>query len=260
MSYRGSGGEPPPAGGGSKFQKAIHYFSEKVKTAKGTELKKVGIFTVGVGQKDVPIVVLDRTVDYAVRIHPRFKCKGIFGNYAVCISKTDARGCPLCAPLDQDGGRWFLCMTVIDRSKWTQPNGKNKGKVYTDNRKLVLIPNPQVEELQRIGEKVGGWRGAKFDVSRAKEQKSSRIGTTWFPDSKMSEEQMKATFEKAAAEYGLPVEKFLEPLNYDEILKPKSFEELKVIAQEVATDTPESTGDAADGESQDSEAETAIQY
>lgn len=259
MGFRGPGGEPPVGGGGSKFPKAAHVFIEKVKGAKGAEPKKVGIFTAGVGQKDIPVVVLDRVVDYATRIHPRFKHKGVFGNYAVCISKTDARGCPIDSPLNEDDGRWFLCMTVVDRSKWTQTMGKQKGRVYTDSRKLVLIPYGQVEDMQSIGTKVGGWRGAKFDVSRSKDQKSSRIGTTWFPAGTMTEEQMKATFEKPAADYGLPVEKFLEPFDYDQVLKAKSFEELKVIAQEISSDTSAVADDSEEPETE-AKAETAIEY
>lgn len=259
MAFRGSGGDPPTSGGGGqRFQKSIYFFGEKIKGPKGPELKRVQLFKVGVGKKDIPVVVLDRQLDYAVRIHPRFKAKGIFGNYAVCISRTDTRGCPLDGPLNEEGGRWYLCMTVIDRSKWTQTVGKQKGRVYTDIRKLVLIPYGQVEEMQQIGAKVDGFRGAKFDVSRSKEQKSSRIGTTWFPSGKMTEEQMKATFEKAAADYGLPVEQFLEPFDYDQVLKPKSYDELKVIAQEIASDASDVIDGGEDGGVDDEE--TALEY
>jgi hypothetical protein len=258
MGYRGTGGEPPPAnkGAGGQFKKPAYFFGEKVKGQKGPELKRISPFKVGVGQKDVPVVGLDEKLDYAVRIHPRFKAAGVFGNYAVCISKTDSRGCPLDAALNEEGGRWFLVGTVIDRSKWSPPNpsAKNKGKVWTDNRRLLLIPRPQVEEMEGIVQKVGGFRGAKFFVSRTSEKTSSRIGTTWFPDGKMTEEQMKQAFEKAAANYGMPVEKYIQPFDYDSILKAKPYVELQKIAQEIAADTSDMK-DEGDGEGDDGEGE-----
>lgn len=269
--YRGSGGEPPPAntGGGQQFKKAAYFFGEKVKGAKGLEQKRISPFKVGVGKKDIPVVVLDEKVDFAVRIHPRFKAAGVFGNYAVCISKTNAQGCPLDAPLDEEGGRWFLCMTVIDRSKWSPPNPgpKTKGKVWTDSRRLVLIPRPQVEEMEGIGQKLeGGWRGSKFFVSRSSEKTSSRIGTTWFPNGKMTEEQMKTAFEKAASDYGMPVEKYIQPIDYETVLKGKPYEVLQKIAQEIAADTSDVKDDGGDGESDgesepvEDEAEAQIDY
>jgi len=272
MAYRGTGGEPPPAnkGGGGQFRKPAYFFGEKVKGPKGPELKRISPFKVGVGQKDVPVVGLDEKLDYAVRIHPRFKAAGVFGNYAVCISPTDSRGCPLDAALNEEGGRWFLVGTVIDRSKWTPPNpsAKNKGKVWTDSRRLLLIPRPQVEEIEGTVQKVGGFRGSKFLVSRNSEKISSRIGTTWFPDGKMTEEQMKAAFEKAAATYGMPVEKYIQPFDYATILKGKSYDVLQKIAQEIAADTSDmkdddgSEGDDGEGEPIEAgqDAETPVQY
>lgn len=247
-TYRGSGGEPPTpnSGGGGGFKKAAYFFAEKIQGESGPELKKIPVFKVGMGKKDIPVVVLDRGLDYAVRIHPRFNARDVWGNYAVCINKTDSRGCPLDEPLNETSGRWFLAATVIDRSKWVQPNGKNKGKVWTDKRRLVLIPRPQEEEMQDIMGKVGGPRGAAFDVSRSSDQKSSRIGTTWFPTGKMTEEQLLSTFEKAAAEYGMPVEKFIEPIDYDTVLKGKSYDQLLQIAEEINSDSADSTDASAE--------------
>lgn len=259
MGYRGSGGEPPPPnnGGGGQFKKPPYFFGEKVKGQKGPELKRVSAFKVGVGQKDVPVVGLDIKLDYAVRLHPRFKAAGMHGNYAVCISKTESRGCPLDAALNEEGGRWFLVGTVIDRSKWSPPNpsAKNKGKVWTDSRRLLLIPRNQVDEIEGVVQKVGGFRGAKFLVTRKSEQISSRIGTTWWPDGKMTEEQMKGAFEKAAANYGLPVEKYIQPFDYDTILKGKPFEVLQKIAQEIVADASVVADDAEAGGGDDGDGE-----
>lgn len=253
VTYRGTGGEPPAsAGTGTLFKKPSYFFAEKVEGPDGPTMKKISPFKVAQGKSDVPVVVLDRVVDYAVRIHCRFKARGVFGNYAVCRSKIDDKGCPLDAALNEEhGGRWFLAMTVIDRSTWTQPSGKNKGKVWRDQRKLVLIPKPAVDEFEKIGEKVDGYRGAKFDVSRGSDQKSSRIGTMWFPDGKLSEDQLLSTFEKAAGEYGLPVEKFIEPIDYDKVLRPKSFEQLEVVAQEIVQDSSDLVDDATEDGAED---------
>lgn len=243
-TYRGSGGKPPEStSGGSQYPRPAYFLAEKIEGQNGPELKKVNPFKAGVGKRDVPVVCLDQNLDYAVRMHCRFKARGVFGNYAVCISQEESRGCPLDVPLNQEGGRWFLVGTVIDRSSWTQPSGKNKGKIWTDQRKLLLVPAPQREDFEELGKKVGGYRGATFDVSRRDDQKSSRIGTSWFPTGKMTEEQLAATFEKAASEYGLPVEKFIQPFDYDALLKPKSYDQLKVIAQEIVSDTSDVESD-----------------
>lgn len=262
-SYRGSGGKPPEStGGGSKYPRASYFLAEKIDGEKGPELKKINPFKVDVGKRDVPVVVLDERFDYAVRLHCRFKARGAFGNYAVCISQEESRGCPLDVALNQEGGRWFLVGTVIDRSSWRQPSGKSKGKVWKDQRKLLLIPAPQREDFEELGKKIDGYRGATFDVSRRDDQKSSRIGTTWFPTGKMTDEQLAATFEKAASEYGLSVEKFVQPFDYDAMLKPKSYEQLKVIAQEIVNDTSDVANDGGSSGESDGSAtsDQAIDY
>jgi len=230
-TYRGSGGSKPaprdPNSKPSKFRGPAYILSEKV----GDNEKKVTPFMVRVGTKSTPVVTLDHgEFDFAVLLHARFKANGSWSNYVVCTKKSDPKGCPVCSVFTEKPSQWFLCGTLVDRSVWVIPDGKNKGKEISNQRRLLLVTASQVDQMELIGGKIGGWRGAVFDVGRSTDQKSPRIGSNWFYSAKMTEEDMLELFEPAAAGYGLPVDQYIEPFNYEEILKPKSFEEMTKIA------------------------------
>ena len=188
------------------------------------------------GTSNVPAVTLDPgDFDYAVRLHSRFKANGSWNNYVVCTKGTDPNGCPLC-PILEKSSQWFLCGTVIDRSEWKIPEGKNKGNVIKDQRRLLLITASQVDNMEQIGENIGGWRGGNFKVSRSTDQKSPRIGSNWFYLGKLTDDDLKEEFEGAAASADMPLDEFLSPFNYEAVLKPMSYAKLQEIATEVATE------------------------
>ena len=235
--FKGSGGPPPSqtGGGGSRFKKLEYALTEPV----GANQKKVSPFFLPNGQ-EVPVITLDNCemFDTSVRLHTRFKANGVFSNNVVCISQLDERGCPLCAVLGDAGrGKWFACGTVLDGSKWKIPQGKRKDEEITDQRRLLLINPRQLDTFKKLGSKVKGWRGKTFDVSRGEDQKSARIGDMWIPTGGLTEEQLLERVAKTAAAYGLTAEQYIQPLPYDKVLAPLSFEKLTQIANSIkATD------------------------
>lgn len=232
-NFKGSGGPPPSAsnGGGSRFKKSELALYETVNGAQ----KKVNLFFLPNGA-EVSVTTLDsgEMFDTSVRLHTRFKANGTFSNNAVCISQLDSRGCPLCDVLGEQGkGKWFACGTLLDGSKWEIPDGKRKGEVITNQRRLLLINPRQLDTFKKLGSKVKGWRGKTFDVSRGTDQKSARIGDMWIPTGALTEDQMKEQFAKAATAYGLPVEQYIQPLPYDKVLTPFSYEKLLQLANAI---------------------------
>lgn len=242
--FRGTGGPPPASSGtgGSRFKKAEYSLSEPV----GKEVKKVSPFMIRPGE-EVQVVTLDGdSINYTVRLHTRFKANGLFNNHAVCIKDIDPRGCPLCEAIEP--GKWFAVATVLDGSKWEIPSGKRKGEVITDQRRMLLINSRQYDTFQKLGSKTKGWRGRVFDVLRANDEKSARIGTQWLPAGVLTEEQLLEKYAGAAKAYGLPVATYVQPLPYDVVLKPLSREKLEAIANSI-----KAAGDASAAAEADSE-------
>lgn len=220
--YRGTGGDKPdPTKQAFKKSGPEFYLSETL----GDKDVKVVPFMVKLGQQNVPVVTLDDgDMDYAVNLHSRFQYNGSWSNYAVCTKRSE-KGCPLCDVLEKPS-QWFLCGSLLDRSEWAVPSGKNKGKIYKDKRRLLLITASQVDSMEMIGKKIKSWRGADFDVGRSSDNKSPRIGSSWFFNGRITEDEMKEAFAEAANEAGVPVEEYIKPFDYTKILAPKSYEEL----------------------------------
>lgn len=252
MAHRGAGAPPVRGGGGFANTKPVYHLVEKVKGSAGPELKMVRPIKLGPGEKDRPILTLDNFTSlddgYSVNLHI-FNLRGTKDNVVVCPrSESDDRPCPICEVLNK-APSWYVVLTGVDRSKWSPDKGKNKGVVYTDNRRLVLITNTWTQRMTMNAERAQGWRGSLWDVSRSKpvEEKkdgqtkmnfkdSPRVGDVWFFSKKFTEEQMRAEFEQAAAKYGLPVETFIKAFDYDFMLKPKDHKQLLAIANDLRQD------------------------
>lgn len=270
MGFRGDGEAPPPpsTGGGHKNDPKFG-FTEKVKksvknkqTGKVEERefdRRVKTWYIPPGGKDKPILMLDPKGDrFVCRIHNFIGPDGKKGSMVRCIMKSEPRGCPVCEALGKEG-TWYWVLTGIDQSKFIPKDGQNKGKVYTNFRKLVLVTSQYYDDMRAIEEKEpNGWRGRTFDVSRSEDTKSYKIGTQWYPTNAgaaRTDEQLHEELSEAAAAYGLPVDEFCAPVDYDRVLKKPTFEEAKKIAAAIAGVS--GGGDDADVPTGDQE---AIEY
>jgi hypothetical protein len=255
-------------------------------------LKLVKSLKLRAGVKNQPILTLDDFKDmgdgYSVNIH-MFNLRGTKDNIVVCPkTEKDPRPCPVCEVLNKDPS-WFVCLTGIDRQKYTfdrkdKKTGQMSKVTYTDLRRIVLVTQTWLPRMTANADRGNGWRGSLFEVSRSEPvekfengqktvswKDSPRIGDTWYFTKKLSEEELRTEFEKRAAEYGLPVEKFIQPLDYDQVLKPKSHQELIHIANDIKSDgsavkdpaPAATTGDVSDAVAATSTAgdpETQIDY
>jgi len=222
-----------------------------------------------VGEKDVKILILDTAPpggdewQPSVYIHERFRFSDSWDNYVVCRHKTP-EGClldialqephshaPWCKkPVDernpQEGecsslgqmeprkGKWRWACTGIKLKPYTVKSGPNAGKVIPYTRGLILAGEDQYKELLTYRKAWGGLRGRLFNVSRSDSTFSPRIGDKWDPAEEWSDEKMMAHFADAATDYGLSVEDYCKPINYEKILKLPSAAESAEIAKWVA--------------------------
>lgn len=257
MAHRGAGAPPPSrnSGGGNSTQ-AIYHLSESVMTGNGPQMKQVKGLKLRPGTKNQPILTLDdfQSMDdgYSINIH-MFPLRGTRDNIVVCPkTENDPRPCPVCEVLNKDPS-WYVCLSAIDRQKYVFDKKDKQGQpttvTYTDLRRLVLVTNTWTQRMSVNAERAKGWRGSLFEVSRSEPTKkfengrevmsykdSPRIGDVWYFTEKYDDEKMKAELEKRAANYGMPVEQFIQPLDYDALLKPKSHAQLLQIANDIKSD------------------------
>ncbi|MGD9725937.1 MAG: hypothetical protein AB7L09_03215 [Nitrospira sp.] len=219
------------------------------------------------GTKNQPIVTLDDIVKledgYSVNLH-MFNLRGTKDNIVVCPkTAADPRPCPVCEALNKDP-TWYVVLTGIDRSKYTFERTKDNKKssvTYTDLRRLILVTQTWLQRMT-ANAREKSFRGALFLVNRSEPETkrdeqgrefqnwkdSPRIGDIWYRDSTLDEEQLTAEFEQRAADYGLPVEKFVATFDYDVLLKPKSHDQLEKIAADIKNDGSALKDDDNDGE------------
>lgn len=259
MGFRGDGGPPPEKGsGGGNFDDPMFSIYEDIqKPNKEGEIKtvkkRVKTWTVPKGGKDKPILMLDRNDQdrFACMIHEFKGPDGKLGSIVRCVSKAyPDKGCPFCEAIEVLAEKstdrypprakpsWVWCLTGIDRSKFIPDEGKNKGKVYTDFRRLVMVTSKQYEDMSSLEEKEpGGWRGRTFDVSRSDENFAPKIGSQWYPTNPgnpMTDEDLHAEFAERAKDYGLTPEQFCEPFDYEKLLPLYSYEEACALAAKIS--------------------------
>lgn len=240
--FAGDGGPPPPPGSGGGFNQnnAMYGFDEAVtKDVKGERKsfpKRVKPWYLPPGAKDKPCTVLDHKGDrYTLTIHEFVGPDGKQKPKCMvrCIARVNLeKGCPLCDALGQEG-RWFWALTAIDGSRFTPDKGQNAGKVYSNFRRLILVTSQGYEEMIVLEDKGDtGWRLRRFDVTRGVDTKTPKIGNTWFPADppRRTDEEMLRECEEAAGIYGIPVEQYIEPLDYNAVLRAPTYEEAEKIA------------------------------
>ncbi len=239
--FAGDGGAPPPATGGGGFSRNDPMFGFYEPTTKKTKddkpiSKRVKTWYVPPGGKDKPCIVLDGadTPRYSLKLHEFTGPDGKRGSMICAINQaTEPRGDPVEEALDKEP-KWYWALTVIDLSTFTPTSGKNAGTTYSHFRRLLLVNKYQYQDMVGIEEKdPNGWRGRKFLVSRDDDSKSSKIGTLWYPDGKLSEDELVEECKDAAESYGLPIEDFVRPFNYAEIIKAPTYDQAVKIAAQI---------------------------
>ena len=256
MAQRGAGAPPPRKGGGrGGNDKPIYNLTETISTSNGPVQKMVKSLKLRAGTKNQPIMTLDNFEGmedgYSVNIH-MFNLRGTKDNIVVCPkTAADPRPCPVCEVLNKDP-TWFVALSAIDRQNYTfdrVKDGKKSSVTYTDLRRLVLVTQSWLQRMTTNAERAQCWRGSWFEVSRSEPvetmengqkrqnwKDSPRIGDVWYFVEKYDEEKLKEEFEQRAADYGLPVERFVQPFNYDVMLKPVSHAKLEQIAADIKND------------------------
>lgn len=266
MSFSGSGGPPPKqareqglSGGNQPF--GFRYY-EDLANGKKKQIQFLSLEQdrdTKVGEKDAPIIILDEAPpggdewQPSVHIHERFKYRGSWENYSVCRCKTP-EGCLLDVALqtihkhakfckddcDREGkpqkvrGKWRWVASGIKMVPYTIKGGKNKGKVIPFTRGLLLFGEDQYKELLAYRKAFKGLRGRVFHVSRSDGTFSPRVGDSWDPVDHWDDEKMMEQFKDAAADYGVPVEEYIKPFNYETILALPSVKAISETARWVA--------------------------
>lgn len=270
MVYSGTGG-PPPAATAEARKKSGLPGGQKPFGFKLTEdlpsgkTKDVSLFRVNPGEKDVPLLILDAArVETAeapsVRVHHGIKFNGSFGHIIVCACHRSA-GCPIdpvftrpnkfTGKTEPTRGAWRWVLTGIKMKPFTYTKGKLAGKTVPFQRCAVLVPEragpsggvtyDDVMAYREQFDADGGLRGRVFNVRRSSDSKSSTIGTMWTPSAHLTDEQMMAKFEQAAADYGLPVERYIAPFDYERVLRVLPEDELERAAKWIAAEIGAST-------------------
>jgi len=267
MVYRGSGGPPPSqvhASGGSGLYGGQKPFGFGIyEVLEGNKKKKVSLFRVNAGEKNVPFVFLDEALPKekaapAVRVHDGFKFNGKFGNTVICVGHRP-EGCPMDKALERkhkcfpnckqpcprvgnrelSRGSWRWVATGIKMQPFTYNVGPKKGETWEYQRCLLLVPDAQYEDFMAYREQFegqGGLRGKMFKVQRGSLPTSSKIGTSWRPAGSMTDEEMMDKFESSAAFYGMPVEQYIRPYDYEKLLKEYTKPEMADAAKWVAAE------------------------
>jgi hypothetical protein len=222
-----------------------------------------------VGEKDVKILILDEAPpggdewNPSVHIHTRFRYGGSWENYSICRHKTP-EGCLLDVALQekhtharwckkpkdesnpQEGecdrlgksepkkGVWRWAATAIKMKPYTVRGGPNKGKVIPYTRGLLLAGEDQYKDFLAYRKAFKGLRGRLFNVSRSDGGFSARIGDNWDPIEEWTDEKMHEYFADAAADYGLSVEDYTRPIDYEQVLRLPTVKEISDVARWVA--------------------------
>lgn len=238
-----SGGGGGGGGGGLKNWPEFGFYEPiQAKNKEGklnTYDRRIPLWFLKQGESGRKLMFLDRPGKenrFSVLTHTFAGRDGKFGNILTSIHRTDPLGDPMNEVLLDDKGRpkepsWGWALTAIDITG--RPPKTPGGKVYQNQRVLLLVVEKQKDQIITMEKLAGSLRGRIFEVSRDAAQTSFKIGTKFDPVETLSEEQMKERFAKAAADYGLSVEAFLEPINYKKSLAPLPREKLVEIANDL---------------------------
>lgn len=279
MVYKGSGGPPPSSVSSSPKGKSNFFGLSLFEDLPSKKTKKIGLFRVEPGDNNVPFLFLDEALPSAeaapsIRVHDGFKYNGKYGNFVICVQHRPG-GCLLdkalerehecaswCEPnCDKRGknfpqrGSWRWVATGIKMKPYTIKGGKRAGDVIPYQRCMLLVPDKQYRVFMAFRDRFkdeGGLRGKIFNVSRPDKKSSPKIGDVWIPAGEMTDEEMMEKFEESANTYGMPVEHYIRPYNYEKVLKELTDQEMDALAREVAAENNVSLTGVVEDEDADS--------
>lgn len=162
---------------------------------------------------------------------------GNWGNFVVCISEEEP--CPMC-----EGGSTSNLMagfTIIDHTPYEVKKGKNKGKVYKNQIKILVCYQKTYKLLQKLAIKRDGLVGATFDVSRT-DKNAVRVGDVF-------DYVGKTDLEELQVQYGSKDTK-IEAIDFSKILTYMTRDELMACGYGNVI-TPEDTNNGSTDYSKD---------
>lgn len=134
--------------------------------------------------------------------------------FATCWQGTGT-DCPLCAAGLTPYDAWPLTIIQIEPT-WTD----KEGKVHTNQKKLIVVKKEMMQRVLRFIEQREGLTGTKWNIHRSGKT-AYTVGDDW-------QFQTKVEGGRAGLAKDLGVEETLvQPLDYLDLLKPKTLEELK---------------------------------
>jgi hypothetical protein len=142
----------------------------------------------------------------------QLKIAGSWKNWFTCL-RTVGEACPICDVMN-DNPSTVGFYTIIDTSEWKD----SRGNVHKNEIKLLPAKYNSLKMLRRYSKKHGGLQNKVFDVYRTNSD-AYNIGDVYDFEAELTDNQIKELNEEAA------------PVDYAEVLAPKSPAELKEIIQ-----------------------------
>lgn len=173
---------------------------------------------------------------------------GKWGNFETCVSgKKDGKcQCYLCSPrmrgVQKISKSFIGAFTVIQTTPWKVKKGKNKGKIVRNSKQLFCAKHRALKVLKKKLERTGILVGAEYNAYRP-DKDAPNTGTDfefirsvvdpeWVKEMAALDQKNRSSdgFDKVmdaiAKELGMEP-KEVEPYDYLDVFKPRSWEELE---------------------------------
>lgn len=159
--------------------------------------------------------------------------------FATC-SKGTGEDCPLCKAGLRAYDAWPFTIVQISPT-WTDKEDKEHG----NQKKLMVVKKEMMKRVLRLIEKKDGLTGSIWEVHRSG-KKSYTVGDSWDFEKKIDGGR------EGLAKHLKIEEGNVEPLDYMELLKPKTLEELEAMGADIeATQKREAEWAARDKDKDD---------
>lgn len=140
--------------------------------------------------------------------------------FATCWRGT-GEDCPLCDAGLRPYDAWPFTIIQI-KPTWTDKEGKEHG----NQKKLLVVKKEMMQRVLRFIEQREGLTGTLWDIHRSG-KRSYTVGDDW-----QHKEKIEGGREALAKHLGVDAER-VEPLDYMELLRPKTLEELQALGADI---------------------------